>query len=98
LLHGEILGIQRTHLGQDAVEFGAVLAGVFPLQRGEEIALGSIFIEAFCLDERFGFALLLRLGVGKEGFNDARFVPEQIKMSAVTSKCTTCGHFKVHHL
>ena len=24
-------------------------------------------------------------------------VPAQL-MSAVTSKCTTCGHFKVHHL
>jgi len=32
LLDGEIFGIQRTHLGQDAVEFGAVLAGLFPLQ------------------------------------------------------------------
>lgn len=31
-----MLGIQRTHLGRDAIEFSAVFAGIFPLEQAGE--------------------------------------------------------------
>jgi hypothetical protein len=30
LLHGQVLRIQRTHLGQNGIELSAIVAGEFP--------------------------------------------------------------------
>ena len=46
LLLCEVLRIERAHLGQNGIELSAIFTGKLPLQRGDDIALGRLRIQA----------------------------------------------------
>lgn len=66
LLLRKVLRIQRAHLGEDRVEFGAVLAGELSLERDSYIAFCRFVIELFGTNKFFCFPSLLGLGEGEE--------------------------------
>src|SRR5690606_41889618 len=45
--HLQELRIQRTHRGQDGVEFGTAVTGVFAAEGGRDITLRRFFIQVF---------------------------------------------------
>jgi hypothetical protein len=47
LLFGQVQRVQGAHFGEQGVEFGAVVAGVFALERVDDIALGGVGVQVF---------------------------------------------------
>ena len=80
---GEVLRVEGAHFREYRVEFGAIVAGKFALERDGKVALGEFWVEVFGFDERCRFVLLPLLGELEEGIDDAGGVGELIEVGLV---------------
>lgn len=62
LFFGQVLRIQRAHLGQHSVQFCTAVTGKLTFQGVGDVAFSCISIELFLVDELLHFSLLLGLG------------------------------------
>ena len=83
LFLGQVLRIERAHLGQNGIQFGACLAGKFPFQRIGDVAFGRLGIQALVADQLLGLALLFCLGKGEEGINHAGLVADLVQIGLI---------------
>ena len=83
LLFGQILRVQRTHLGQNGIEFSAIFTGKLPLECGGDVVPCCLRIQVLGRYKLLRLMLLLRLGKAEEGVNHTGLVTQLVQIGLV---------------